>query len=187
MKSMSRIFSIIILALIHSNSFGQKSQICIAKYSEDSLRVSVHDLIKDPIIGICGIGDHLILSYALSLNINGVLYQWKNLTNPKLDKEKIELLREVQDDMPKYNALIIENVHYTVDTDTIVQNPGFFLWLAQHSNCNGKYDIKKERFENEWQIKFEYFVCEGMVFLTKEYDEKGNLIKTRTDKYVWKE
>ena len=119
------------LVLSSINSFSQQGEVCLGNYSEDSLRVSITEVIEDPSINICGLKDAVIISYDLALNINGVVYEWQDLSAQALDQEKIELLQQVRNDLPKYNKLFLERVKYRNANDSIVDVKGLYLWLAQ--------------------------------------------------------
>lgn len=164
--------------------FGQTAKICIAQFSQDSLRVSINDLIKNPTISICGFQDYKVISYRLTLNINGVISEWSNLQNDRLDEEKIQKLSEVKNDMPKYNQLFIEQVKYRKPDNSIETAKGLYLWLAKETDCKGTFAIEDEKYKNKWQIRFEYFFCNDTCFKVNNYKKDGTFIGSKEYTYT---
>ncbi|MCF8295925.1 MAG: hypothetical protein K9J13_00150 [Saprospiraceae bacterium] len=158
--------------------FGQTAKVSISNILQDSLRVSVYDIIKDPIIRISGSQENRIISYRLTLNINGVVHIL-NMKSDSLEDEKIQLLKEVRNDKPRCNTLNIEQVKYRNPDNTIENAKGLYLWLAKESDCNNKYYIKEKRYKNKWQIQFEYFYCNDTCFKVNHYSKSGILIETK--------
>lgn len=164
--------------------YGQTAKVCIAQFGQDSLRVSINDLIKNPAISICGFQDYKVISYRLTLNINGVISEWSNLQNDRLDEEKILKLAEVKNDMPKYNQLFIEQVRYRKPDNTIETAKGLYLWLAKETDCKGTYAIEEEKYKNKWQIRFEYFFCNDTCFKVNNYKKDGTFIGSKEYTYT---
>lgn len=168
-------FSSIIFFIFSIHSFGQNAKVGIANYFQDSLRVSIFDIVNNPTIKILGTTNAKIISYDLTLNINGVIYEWKKLKNDTLDNKKIHQLLEVKNDKPKNNQLFIERVKY-IDSLGKEQNAkGLYLWLAKKTNCKGVYDIEVERYKNKWQIRFEYFWCNDTCMKVINYRKDGTI------------
>ena len=163
--------------------FGQTAKVCIAQFSQDSLRISVNDIIKNPVIKICGLQDSKVISYRLTLNINGVIYE-QTFTEDTLRKEQIKKLLEVRNDMPKYNQLFIEQVKYRKLDNSVETANGLYLWLAKESDCNGTYDIEEVKYKGKWQIQFEYFWCNDTCIKINNYRKDGTFVGSKEYLYT---
>ena len=127
---MKRIFFLVFL-LISFCSFGQIRKVGISNFYQDSLRVLVHDIIQNPVINLFESNDEKIISYDLTFNINGIIYEWRRLENDTLDNKKIEQLLAVKNNMPKYNQLFIEKVKYVDSLGLEQEARGLYLWLGK--------------------------------------------------------
>lgn len=164
--------------------FGQTAKVCIAQFGQDSLRVSINEIIKDPVIRICGLQNIKIISYRLTLNINGILYEWDNLQKDSLSKKNIQKLSEVQNDLPTANQLFIEQVKYLKPDNSIEMAKGLYLWLAKETDCKGTYAIEVDKYKNKWQIRFEYFFCNDTCFKVNNYEKDGTFIGSKEYTYT---
>ncbi len=167
---------ILLFILFPTILLGQSAQVCISHFDKDSSRVEAGEIVEDPVIRICGVKNAKIISYALTLNINGVLYSWTELHKDSLSKENILKLYEIRNSLPKYNQLFIEYVKY-LDTDKIIKTAKpLYLWLAIGTDCKGTYNIKTEKYKNDWrQIKSERFYCNDTCIKIKNYGMDGKL------------
>lgn len=162
---------------------GQTAKVCIAHFTQDSLRVSVNDIIKNPVIKICGLQESKIISYLLTLNINGEIYE-QTFTKDSLGKEQIQKLLEVRNDMPKFNQLFIEQVKYLKPDNSIETANGLYLWLAKESDCNGTYDIEEVMYRRKSQTKFEYFWCNDTCIKINNYRKDGTFVGSKEYSYT---
>lgn len=163
--------------------FGQTAKVCIAQFSQDSLKVSINELIKNPVIKITGLQDNKVISYRLTLNINGVINE-QTLNGDTLRKEQIQKLLEVRDDLPKNNQLFIEQVKYRKSDNSVETAKGLYLWLAKETDCKGAYDIEEVKYKGKWQIQFEYFWCYDTCIKINNYKKDGTFVGSKEYSYT---
>jgi|ERR1035437_5675586 hypothetical protein len=133
-----KIKTILVLLTLSVSLYGQEAvttskeipKICISQFCEDSLRVSIKDIIADPVLRIFDspYGNKL-KGFRLRLNINGVIYTYEIPDKNKLSQEQIQLLKTVRNDEPKYNQLFIGDVIYIDDENKPCIAKGLYLWL----------------------------------------------------------
>lgn len=170
--------------LIAFCSFGQDRNVVISNFHRDSLRVSVKDIIHDPVIKVFGDTRAEIISYDLILNINGVVSKWRKYKSDSIDSKKLQRLLEVQNDKPKYNQLFIDQVKYIDSLGQEQDAKSLYLWLAKETDCNGIYDIEEENYKNKEQIQYEYFWCDDVCIRINNYRKDGTLIGSKEYSYT---
>jgi antitoxin component YwqK of YwqJK toxin-antitoxin module len=172
-----------LIAVLPTVVFGQAAKVCIADFSQDSLRVSVNDIVKNPVIKICGLQDVKVVSYRLTLNINGIIYE-QTIEGDALIKKHIQKLLEVRDDLPRKNQLFIEQVKYLKSDSSIETAKGLYLWITKETDCNRLYDIEEIKCKRKSQIRFEYFWCNDTCIKTNNYRKDGTLMGSKEYSYT---
>ena len=177
--------------IVSLNIFGQiksiRPKVCIANFGKDSMRVSVKEILKDPVLRICNSKeDFKIIKYNLITVINGVIYEGWNEKNDTLYNDIIQKMPEVIDSMWEYNQLLIRNVLYQRKDNSIDTAEGLYLWLSNGGGRNGYYDIDKEYYKNG-RIHFKYWYCNDTCIKVEYYGKNGGLRGIERDNYIGKD
>ena len=178
---MKNILIISFLLLVGGYGFGQEAKSSINNISTDSLRISIYDILKNPVIRVNNEEFKEIISYSFGLTINGVYHNWNKLKSDTLSQNITSKLDEVNDSMPLYNQLFIEKLKYLTTSGEIKTAKNLYLWLAKESDCDGVFDIETESYKRSTKNKFYY--CDNIIYKVINYRRDGSLYGTLDYQY----